>query len=97
MERCRHDKPCCRLACSVCLRSFRIQYLDEHLPIWEDLFTKCSIYSVSAICRVPVDTKVDSLIDFKKWFFDGLRRYGFDSIPLIGGIDYSYDYEGGSC
>ncbi len=95
LERCRKGKRCRLLACSVCLRRFRLCYLKEHLPIWKKLMKQCPVHYISAINRVPVDTSVDTLGDFKEWFERCLKQYGFDRIPLVGGVDYSWNYENG--
>lgn len=95
LEQCRKGKRCRLLACSVCLRRFRLRYLREYLPIWAKIMKQCPVHYISAINRVPVDTGVDTLIDFKEWFERCLKQYGFDRIPLVGGVDYSWNYENG--
>lgn len=78
LERCRKGKRCRLLACSVCLRRFRLHYLKEHLPIWKKLMKQCPVHYISAINRVPVDIDVDTLDNFKEWFEQCLKQYGFD-------------------
>lgn len=95
MKRCRKKNRCNCLACSVCLRRFRLNYLKKHLPIWKKLMKQCPVHYISAINRVPVDTDVDTLGDFKEWFEQCLKQYDFDKIPLVGGVDYSWNYENG--
>lgn len=95
LEQCQKDKRCRLLACSVCLRRFRLNYLKEHLPVWAKLIKQCPVHYISAINRVPVDVNVDTLGDFKEWFEQCLKQYGFDKIPLVGGVDYSWNYEDG--
>ena len=95
MKRCRKKNRCNCLACSVCLRRFRLNYLKKHLPIWKKLMKQCPVHYISAINRVPVDTDVDTLGDFKEWFEQCLKQYDFDRIPLVGGVDYSWNYENG--
>ena len=43
LERCRKGKRCHLLACSVCLRRFRLCYLKEHLPIWKKLMKQKNV------------------------------------------------------
>lgn len=95
LKQCRKGKRCRLLACSVCLRLFRKKYLKRHLPIWKKLMKQCPVHYVSAINRVPVDPNVDTLGDFKEWFERCLKQYGFDQIPLVGGVDYSWNCENG--
>ena len=95
LKRCRKGKRCHLLACSVCLRRFRLCYLKKHLSIWKKLMKQCPVHYISAINRVPVDTDVDTLGNFKEWFERCLKQYGFDRIPLVGGVDYSWNYENG--
>lgn len=95
MAYCRKGKRCHLLACSVCLRRFRLHYLEEHLPIWIELMEQCPVHCISAINRVSVDTDIDTLVGFKEWFEQCLKQYGFDHIPLVGGVDYSWNYEDG--
>lgn len=61
----------------------------------EKLMKQCPVHYISAINRVPVDTNVDTLGDFKEWFEQCLKQYDFDKIPLVGGVDYSWNYENG--
>ena len=82
LEQCRKGKRCRLLACSICLRRFRLNYLKEHLPVWTKLIKQCPVHYISAINRVPVDVNVDTLGDFKKWFEQCLKQYGFDKIPF---------------
>lgn len=95
LERCRKGKRCRLLACSVCLRRFRLHYIKEHLPIWEKLMKQSPVHYISAINRVPVNANTDTLIGFKEWLEQCLKQYGFDQIPLVGGVDYSWNYENG--
>lgn len=61
----------------------------------EKLMKQCPVHYISAINRVPVDTNVDTLGNFKEWFEQCLKQYDFDKIPLVGGVDYSWNYEMG--
>lgn len=95
LKSCRKGHRCHSVACSVCLRRFRKKYLKRYLPIWMELMTQCPVHYISAINRVPVNPNIDSLVDFKNWFEKCLKQYGFDKIPLLGGVDYSWNYENG--
>lgn len=92
---CCKNNRCNQLSCPICLRIFRKKYIKEQLPQWEKLFDICPIYFVTLVCRVPVDVKVDSLNGFRDWITNALKQYHFDTTPLVGGIDYSYNYKNG--
>lgn len=41
----------------------------------EKLMKQCPVHYISAINRVPVDTNVDTLGNFKEWFEQCLKQY----------------------
>lgn len=87
---------CNLLACSVCLRKFRLRYLKKELKKWKRLYQKCPVYYITCILRVPVNPKTMPLLDLKRWFSNHIAQYGFDKIPLVGGVDYSINYDDSS-
>lgn len=90
---CRPYHRCNLLACSVCLRKFRLRYLKRNIKKWKKLYKKCPVYYITCVLRVPTNTQTMSLLDLKGWFCNHIAQYGFDKIPLLGGVDYSINYD----
>lgn len=93
---CRPHHRCNLLDCSKCLRKFRLRYLETELKRWKKLYQKCPVYYITCILRVPVNPKTMPLLDLKRWFCNHIAQYGFDKIPLVGGVDYSINYDDSS-
>ena len=93
MMACKPHNPCGLLACSVCLRHFRYHYLKRYTGMWFRLYQKCPVYYVTAVLRVPVNAKKMPLNDFKMWAKKHFKQYGFDKVPLMGGVDYSVNID----
>lgn len=90
---CRPHHRCNLLACSVCLRKFRLRYLQRNIRKWKKLYKKCHVYYITCVLKVPANTQTMPLLDLKGWFANHIAQYGFDKIPLVGGVDYSVNYD----
>ena len=91
LRRCKKGHRCNRLACSVCLRNFRLQFLKKYLPKLQTLSKDYDLYLATVICNVPVNMATDSIDVFKNWFYKRLKESQIDGLIFVGGIDYSFN------
>lgn len=91
LKNCRKGHRCNSLACAVCLRRFRIKFLETNLPKLKQLCNDYDLYMATVICNVPVNMATDNINTFKEWFYKRLQESNLDSLKLVGGIDYSFN------